>query len=90
MRKQEIINKIIKLKPFYYLSMRKGRFLYVPIKTSIFYFLVFFNKYSPIKIKIRAKTIFGDDIFGYSSAGIGTIYYLGFQYPKLTLFLLRT
>ena len=89
MEKQGIIDKIIKLKPFYYLSMRKGRFLYAPIKTSIFYFLVLFNQYSPVKIKIRAKTIFGDDIFGYSSAGIGTIYYLGFQDPRLSLFFMK-
>jgi len=88
-QKQEIINKIIKLKPFYYLAMRKGRFLYVPVKTIIFYFLVFFNKYSPIKIKIKTKTIYKDKIFGYSSAGIGSIYYLGFQDPKLTLFFLK-
>jgi len=89
MGKQEIINKIISLKPSYYLSMRKGRFLYAPIKTIIFYFLVFYNKYSPIKIKIRAKTIFKDEIFGYSSAGIGAIYYLGFQDPRLTLFFIK-
>jgi len=89
MEKQEIIDKIIRLKPFYYLSMRNGRFLYAPIKTIIFYFLVFFNKHSPIKIKIKAKTIFGDKIFGYSSAGIGSIYYLGFQDPRLTLFFVK-
>jgi len=89
MGKQEIIDKIIRLKPFYYLSMRKGRFLYAPIKTIIFYFLVFFNKYSPIKIKIKAKTIFGDEIFGYSSASIGSIHYLGFQDPRLTLFFIK-
>ena len=88
-QRQKIIDKIIKLKPFYFLSMRKGRFLYAPIKTIIFYFLVLFNQYSPIKIKIRARTIFGDKIAGYSSSSIGPIYYLGFQDPRLTVFLIR-
>lgn len=87
--KQEIINKIIKLRPFYYLSMRKGRFPYAPIKTIIFYFFVLLNQYCPIKIKIKAKTIFGDKIFGYSSSSIGSIYYLGFQDPRLTLFFIK-
>ncbi len=89
-QKQEIIDKIIKLRPFYYLSMRKGRFLYTPIKTSIFYFFVLLNQYSPIKIKIKAKTIWGGKISGYSSGSIGSIYYLGFQDPELTIFLIKS
>lgn len=89
-QKQEIIDKIIKLKPFYYLSMRKGRFLHTPIKTSIFYFLVLLNQYSPIKVKIKARTIFGDKIAGYSSGSIGAISYLGFRDPELTIFLIKS
>ena len=88
-KKQEIIDKIIKLRPFYYLSTRKGRFSYAPIKTIIFYFLCLFNLYSPIKVKIKARTIFGDEMYGYSSTSLGSIYYLGFQDPELTLFLIK-
>ena len=89
-QEQEIINRILKLRPLFYLDIsRLRRFLYSPIRTIIFYFLVLLNQYNLIKVKIKAKTIFGDTIYGYSSASVGPIYYLGFQDPIITIFLIR-
>ncbi len=88
-KKQEIINKIIGSRPYLLSISRKERFLRAPFKTAFFYFRVFINQYSPVKFKIKTKNIFGDAMFDYSSGGIGSVYYLGFQDPELTIFLIK-
>lgn len=86
----KIINYIIKSEKFSYLNIsREGRFLRAPFKTLFFYSLYFLNSFSPAKIGIKAKTVWGDAITGYSSASIGPVFYLGFQDAGITIFLLK-
>lgn len=89
LKKQEIIDKIIRSRPYSLSISRKERFLRAPFKTLLFYFRVFINQYSPARFKIKAKNIFGDEMCGYSSGSIGSVYYLGFQDPELTIFLIK-
>lgn len=67
----------------------KARFADQPIRALWFYALVFLNRYTFLKLPIRAKTAWGDPMEAYESSAIGSVFFLGIYDIDITLFLLK-
>lgn len=90
MQRTEIISKIENgLKNEGMTILRSVRFKRKPLQAIVFYTLVVINRYTPFLLPIKAKTIWGHNIFAYETSAVGSIYFLGFYDSDVTLFLLR-
>lgn len=89
-KRQEVKNKILKNYELYKLQHSKfsrfKRFLKSPIKTLVFFVLVFFSYIKPFKVKY--KTFWGDNMSFYLPEG-NAIYYYGFFEANLSNFFLN-
>ena len=68
---------------------RTNRFVRRPFTSTWFYTRVALNRWTPLRIPIRAVSLWGDALVGYESAEIGSMYFLGLYDFALTLFLLK-
>ncbi len=68
---------------------RTARFKKSPIRALSFYTRVLLNRYTPIQIPIRGKTIWGHELAAYETSAIGSVFFLGFYDVDVTLFLLK-
>lgn len=68
---------------------RRERFAQSPFKALWFYTLVAINRFSPLLLPIRARTVWGDELRAYETSTIGSLYFLGFYDIDTSLFLLK-
>jgi len=69
--------------------LRSARFKKYPLKTTLFYIQVALNRYTPLMLPIKAKTIWDHPLYAYETSAIGSIYFLGFYDGDVSLFLLK-
>lgn len=68
---------------------RRARFRHDPLRTLWFYGRVAWNRYLPLRLPLRAATVWGDRVTAYETSAIGSVYFLGFYDIDTTLFLLK-
>lgn len=69
--------------------IRSARFKKHFLKALLFYTLVAINRYTPLALPIRTKTLWNHPLQAYETSAIGSIYFLGFYDGDVTLFLLK-
>ncbi len=68
---------------------RNARFKKHPLKALYFYTLVALNRFTPLLLPIKARTLWGHRLFAYETSAIGSMSFLGFYDREITLFLLK-
>lgn len=90
MLRTEIITKIEEQETNEGLAiLRSERLKKHPCKATWFYGKVALNRYTPITLPIKTKTLWGHSLFAYETSAIGSIYFLGFYDSDVSLFLLK-
>lgn len=69
--------------------LRSERFKKQPLNATCFYTQVAINRYTPLTLPIKAKTVWNHSLYAYETSAIGSIYFLGFYDADVSLFLLK-
>jgi FkbM family methyltransferase len=90
MTRAELITNIEAATPDLDLTInRAARFKKHPLKALYFYTLVALNRFTPLLLPIKARTLWGHHLYAYETSAIGSMHFLGFYDREITLFLLQ-
>lgn len=90
MDRQNIIDRIFARQNDSDLTIgRKARFKKFPLKATWFYLLVALNRFTPLSLPIRGKTVWSHKLEAYEISAVGSVFFLGFYDREVSLFLLK-